>query len=300
MQDAAGGPDEAGAVTTPTAPRTGLAADPGLIGTEHDPLVEALSLVEGAARQGVGLRLLGGLAVRVLCQDYPPRLRRDQDIDVACLSKGRKEVTAYLESAGCEPDRRFNSLNGDRQMYFTAPSGRPVDVMVDRLTMCHTIDFRPRFDALPHTLDVVDLLLSKLQIVELNPKDARDIFHLLARFPVSGEAPPGGWLLPPAAPPADRSGAADGAAGIDRERFEKVLGSDWGWWRTVTGNLAKLPALAASRDDYVPDEPHIDPLANASRLLELAQGAPKSLQWKVRAKVGEKVRWYELPEEVAH
>lgn len=269
-----------------------LAADPALVGTEHDPLVEAVWLAQGAATEGVGLRLLGGLAVRALCHDYPPRLRRDQDIDFACLSKGRKDVMAYLESAGCEPDRRFNSLNGDRQMYFSAPSGRAIDVMVDRLAMCHTLDFRPRFDVLPRTLDVVDLLLSKLQIVELNPKDARDIFHLLARFHVSGEEPPGGWLVSP--------DPADGQAAIDRARFEKILGSDWGWWRTVTGNLAKLPLLATERNDYLPEAPHIDALANASRLLEIANEAPKSLQWKVRAKVGEKVRWYELPEEVAH
>jgi len=294
MEDVADAGAEPGA-TDPAAAHVGvgLAADPALVGTAHDPLVEAYSLVEGAFREGVGLRLLGGLAVRVLCRDYPPRLRRDQDIDFACLSKGRKDVMAYLESAGCEPDKRFNSLNGDRQMYFTAPSGRAIDVMVDRLTMCHTIDFRPRFDALPLTLDVVDLLLSKLQIIELNPKDARDIFHLLARFPVTGEEPPGGWITSPSDP-------ADASIGIDRTRFEKVLGSDWGWWRTVTGNLAKLPALAGTRDDYVPEEPHIDGLANARRLAELADTAPKSLQWKVRAKVGEKVRWYELPEEVAH
>ena len=266
-----------------------LTGDPALVGTEHDPLVEAYGLVRRAAENEVGLRLLGGLAVRVLCPDYPPRLRRDQDIDLACLAKSRKDVVSYLEQAGCEPDRRFNNLNGDRQMYFTAPSGRPIDVMVDRLTMCHMLDFRPRFAALPYTLDVVDLLLSKLQIVELNPKDARDIFHLLARFPVSGEEPPGGYLV---------TGPTEGA--IDKERFEKVLGSDWGWWRTVTGNLAKLAELSSQRDDYIPDSPHIDPLANAARLLEVATAAPKSMQWKMRAKVGEKLRWYELPEEVDH
>lgn len=266
-----------------------LAGDPGLVGTEHDPLVEAVCLVEEAVHANISLRLLGGLAVRVLCPDYPPRLRRDQDIDLACLSKGRKGVIAYLEQKGCEPDRRFNNLNGDRQMYFTAPSGRPVDVVVDRLTMCHTIDLRPRFASQPYTIDVVDLLLSKLQIVELNPKDARDIFHLLARFSLSGEEPPGGSLVTPG-----------DQATIDTARFEKVVGSDWGWWRTVTGNLEKLPALASERDDFLPVEAHIDPLQNAARLLEVARAAPKSMQWRFRSKVGEKLRWYELPEEVAH
>lgn len=274
-----------------------LVGDSDLAGTEHDPLVEAFRLVDAAFTAKVGVKLLGGLAVRVLCPDYPPRLRRDQDIDLACLTKGRKEVMSFLESQGCEPDRRFNNLNGDRQMYFTAPSGRAIDVMVDRLTMCHTIDFRAGFGALPYTLDVVDLLLSKLQIVELNPKDARDIFHLLARYPVSGEAPAGGWLRPPD-PPNDAEGRH--AVAIDKSRFEKLLGSDWGWWRTVTGNLHKLASLAAEHPDFAPPDAHIDPLENAGRLAEIAEEAPKSMQWKMRAKVGERMRWYELPEEVAH
>src|ERR1017187_7621024 len=146
-------------------------------------------LARGAAEAGLGLKLLGGLAVRVICPDFPPRLRAGQDMDFACTAKGRKEVAAYLEQSGCEPDRRFNSLNGDRQMYFNAPSGRPIDVMVDRLAMCHELDFRPSFNALPLTLDVVDLLLTKLQIIEVNEKDVRDILQLLSAFPVAGDSP---------------------------------------------------------------------------------------------------------------
>ncbi len=149
----------------------------------HDPLPEALGLARAAAEAGLGLKLLGGLAVRVLCPDFPPRLRRDQDMDFACLAKGRKDVAAWLADQGCEPDRRFNNLNGDRQMYFNAPSGRPIDVMVDRLTMCHTLDFRPSFGRLPLTVDSVDVLLSKLQIVELNEKDAHDIVAPAGRAP---------------------------------------------------------------------------------------------------------------------
>ena len=122
-----------------------------------DPLPEATGLVRGASEAGYQLKILGGLGVRVLCPDFPPRLRAGQDIDLACMGKNRKKIAAYLESAGCEPDRRFNGLNGDRQMYFTAPSGRPIDVMVDRLSMCHTLDFKGSFDSLSITLDPADL-----------------------------------------------------------------------------------------------------------------------------------------------
>ncbi len=248
-------------------------------GSAADPLTDAMSVARGAAAAGVGLKLLGGLAVRVVCPDYPPRLRADQDMDFACLSKERKKVAAHLEKAGCTPDKRFNNLNGDRQMYFNAPSGRPIDVMVDRLTMCHTLDFRPSFSKLPHTVDVVDLLLSKLQIVELNEKDLRDIVQLLACLPIGA--------------------SADGPA-IDSARFGSVLGADWGWWRTVTGNLDKLPGLLAEHQHLVRTGTAFEPLEQASQLRKVADEAPKSMKWRMRAGVGDKVRWYELPEEVAH
>jgi hypothetical protein len=255
-------------------------------GSPEDPLTDALRIARGAVDSGIGLKLLGGLGVRVVCPDYPPRLRRDQDIDFACLSKERKAVSAYLEQAGCQGDRRFNNLNGDRQMYFTAPSGRPIDVMVDRLTMCHTLDFRPSFRKLPYTVDVVDLLLSKLQIVELNEKDARDIVQLLSCMPIAA--------------PGTSSAASDGQLAIDSDRFLSVLASDWGWWRTVTGNLDKLPGLLSERPHLAQPGMPFDPARQALQLRQLAESTPKSMKWKMRASIGDKVRWYELPEEVGH
>jgi hypothetical protein len=252
-----------------------------LPGAPDDPLPEALSLARGAADAGLGLKLLGGLAVRVICPDFPPRQRAGQDMDFACLAKGRKNVVAYLERSGCQPDKRFNNLNGDRQMYFNAPSGRPIDVMVDRLVMCHTLDFRPSFGSLPLTVDAIDVLLSKLQIFELNEKDAWDIFHLLSGVRVS-------------------SGGDGSGATLDTGRFARLLGADWGWWRTVTGNLAKLPGLAAEKPELLPAGAPFDPLAQASQLEEVALQAPKGVKWKLRANVGDRVRWYELPEEVDH
>jgi hypothetical protein len=188
-------------------------------------------------------------------------------------------VANHLEQAGCTPDKRFNNLNGDRQMYFNAPSGRPIDLMVDRLSMCHTLDFRPSFASASDTLDPADLLLSKLQIVELNAKDAHDIFHLLSGVRVGRD---------PARP------------FIDPERFGGVLSGDWGWWRTVTGSLNKLPDLLSSQPGLAPANPKFDALTQAKQLLEVAETVPKGLKWKTRAKVGDRVRWYELPEEVDH
>src|SRR3984957_19555053 len=196
-------------------------SEPGMTtpnGPADDPLPEAMTLVRSASEAGHLLKILGGLGVRVVCPDFPPlqrasqdidlgclgvrglcpnfrpRQRAGQDIDLACLGKSRRQVASHLEQAGCTPDKRFNKLKGDRQIYFNAPSGRPGDVMVDRLSMCHTLDFRHSFSSssgsASATLDPVDLLLSKLQIVELNAKDAHDIFHLLSGVRVGPDANP--------------------------------------------------------------------------------------------------------------
>ena len=259
-------------MTTPNGPGFGDSA-------AADPLPEATTLVRGAAEAGQQLKILGGLGVRVLCPDFPPRLRAGQDIDLACLGKSRRKVADYLEGAGCEPDKRFNNLNGDRQMYFNAPSGRPIDVMVDRLSMCHTLDFKSSFGSSSITLDPADLLLSKLQIVELNAKDAHDIFHLLSGL---------------------RVGRDSARPSIDPDRFGAVIAADWGWWRTVTRNLGKLPDLLSSQPGLAPPYPRFDALTQAKQLLQVAETVPKGLKWKTRARVGNRVRWYELPEEVDH
>jgi len=244
-----------------------------------DPLPEAIGLVQGATDVGLPLRLLGGLGVRVLCPDFPPRLRAGQDMDFATTGKGRRDVAAYLEKSGCTPDKMFNNLNGDRQMYFIAPSGRPVDVMVDRLVMCHTLDLRPSLKNSSPTLDPADLLLSKLQIVELNAKDVHDITHLLSGVGIDakGEVP-----------------------SISTARLSEVFATDWGWWRTCTGSLEALPGLVKENPAVVPEGALFDPLQQAAALLELAHFVQKSPRWKLRARVGDRVKWYELPEEVAH
>ena len=145
--------------------------------------------------------------------------------------------------------------------------------------MCHVLDLRPSFSAASATLDAADLLLSKLQFIELNAKDAHDIFHLLSGVPI---------------------GSDSDEPGIDPDRFGSVLAGDWGWWRTVTGSLDKLPGLLAENQALAPPQPRFDPLAQAKQLREVADTVPKSLKWKLRSGIGDKVRWYELPEEVDH
>jgi len=190
-------------------------------------------------------------------------------------------VMALLGGLGFEGDRRFNTMHGHKQMYFRSPvDGATADVIMDRLQMCHVLEFGDRIDRLPFTLDVTDLLLSKLQVVEQNEKDVQDIVYLLAAHEV-------------------REGDEPGTVGL--ARFAKVLAEDWGWWRTATGNLDRVVELV--RGDLarlVPRGAGYDPVEQAVVLRDHAQSMPKTLKWKLRARLGERVQWYEVPEEVAH
>jgi hypothetical protein len=249
--------------------------------THVDAFDRALGVVKEASDRGVPLKLLGGQAVRLLCPQYPHRARTGQDMDLASVSSSRKQVMEFLAEMGFVGDQRFNTLHGDRQMFFTTPDGATnVDVIMDRLVMCHALEFRDRIARMPYTLDVTDLLLTKLQIVQLNRKDVHDMLHLLCAYEV-------------------RDGDDPGTIGLGR--VAKVVGEDWGWWRTVTGNLDNLANLAAGEHrDLVPEARRHDPVEQGRRIREHCDTCPKTLRWKIRSRVGERVQWYELPEEPTH
>jgi hypothetical protein len=246
-----------------------------------DTYEAALQAVEAANQGDVPLKLLGGQAVRYLTPEFPPRVRSGQDMDFASVSTAKKPVMDLLGELGFEGDRRFNTMHGHRQMYFVSPaSGTAVDVIMDQLQMCHVLEFKDRISRMPVTLDVTDLLLTKLQVVEQNEKDVHDIVYLLAAYEV-------------------RDGDEPGTIGLDR--FGKVVADDWGWWRTTTGNLDRVVELVRGElARLVPPRAAFDPAEQASALRRHADAVPKSLRWKIRSRVGDRVQWYELPEEVAH
>jgi hypothetical protein len=271
------GPRDAAAVESPTA-----------IGsrTLRDPLGEAVRIIELGDRRGIEVRLMGGLAFHALCREWTARIDREgRDMDLATRSRDRKALSDLLVSEGYVPDRQYNALYGHKQLYFVDPEwNRPVDVLVDRLEMCHSFEFAERLAISDPTLPPADLLLSKLQVVKINRKDVLDALALLAEYPLAGD---------------DVAGRA-----ISLARITALTSNDWGWWRTVTGNLDKLTAIVAT--DLGPGdldfgrETRFDPAAQVGELRAAIDGAPKSTRWKLRARVGERVTWYELPEEVGH
>jgi hypothetical protein len=251
-----------------------------------DPaLEEALSLVVDADAEGIPLKLVGGMAVRYLCAEYPPRIREGQDLDLASTGVARKSLTTFLVNRGLIPDKNFNALYGHKQLYFRSSDNvQTIDILVDSFEMCHTLEFKDRLLRMPMTLDPADLLLSKLQIVELNSKDVQDICYLLAKFEVTN---------------------TDAIGTVGLARIGEIVSSDWGWWRTVTLNLIKVHDLVTSGHEgpagpLNPQNAEQDLLSALMKIHAYAEEVPKSGKWKLRSKIGEKKKWYQEPEEVPH
>ena len=260
--------------------------------TLGDPLAEALRLIGLADAHGLQVRLMGGLAFHAQAPTWTARTDRDgRDLDLATRNRDRKAFVEILLAEGYTPDRQYNALYGHKQLYFVdVPRRRPVDILVDKLEMCHHFEFAGRLGATHPTLPLAELLLSKLQVVKINRKDVLDALILLAEHPLGD---------------ADGTGEADNArAMINVRRILEFTSADWGWWRTTTGNLDKLQGFLGG--DVTPNELDVgrplrfDPGAQIVALRAAIDAAPKSTKWKMRARVGDRMSWYELPEEVGH
>jgi hypothetical protein len=246
-----------------------------------DIRTEAERLTAAATGANLGLRLMGGLAVWLVAPSVrvPPFARDYGDLDFAVRGSDSRAVTPFLIKQGYLPERMFNSIHGAQRMNFSHPEGLwTIDVVVDALRMSHLIDLHGRLEPGVPTLDLADLLLTKLQVWEVNAKDLGDITCLLADRPLS-EAGPG-----------------DGEA-IDLARILALTGTDWGTCHTLERNLRDVATFARGRRP--PDAP-FDPAVQAETLLTAIAAGRKSMAWRLRGRIGERVRWYERPEEVRH
>lgn len=254
-------------------------------GTLDDPLQEALRIIRRAGERDLTVRLMGGLAFHALVPEWETAIARDgRDIDLATRGRDGRDLAKLLEEMGYIADRQYNALYGHKQLYFVDPSReRPVDVLIDRLEMCHRLAFGDRLTLDDPTLDPTDLLLTKLQIVKITRKDLLDVLALLSELPVVA--------------------SHDGTRQIALDRIVQITGQDWGWWRTVTRNLERLRAFIGDPglDELRLGRPPRFPLGEQlDRLGAAIEAGPKSTRWRIRARIGERVAWYEEPEEVGH
>jgi hypothetical protein len=242
-------------------------------GPLEDPIAEAERLAEAARSQKLGIKLLGGAGINLHSPSArkPPLKRKYGDLDYAMPKRDRKAALAFFPALGYDANERFNLMNGDSRLYFyDSGHERQVDVFIDVFKMSHVIDLRGRLDHQGPCASPSDLLLSKLQIYEVNRKDLVDLTALLLDHPI----------------------AKNGDDAIDAAYIAALAAQEWGMYRTFQINIEKLR--------HTLDELDVDRELVRSRLDELwaaVDAQPKPLKWRLRAQVGDRVRWYELPEE---
>ena len=239
----------------------------------EDTISEAERVAEAAGAQKVGVKLLGGAGIYLHSPSshHPPLRRKYGDLDYVIASKDRKAALAFFPSIGYMANDRFNLMQGDRRLYFfDGSNGKQVDIFIDVIRMSHVIDLRGRLGHSGPCATPSDLLLSKLQIVEVNKKDLVDVTALILDHPIKSND--------------DES--------IDAAYIARLACEDWGLCRTLQLNLEKLRHTVSELD--------VDRDIVNSRIDELSaevEAQPKPLKWRLRAQVGDRVRWYELPEE---
>ncbi len=244
-----------------------------------DITIEARRLLDGAQTASLPFRLLGGLAVafRVPAGVAPllPRVCKDIDFIVPNRTSAR-EITNLFVTAGYAADEQFNALNGHRRlMYHDRGNQRQCDVFIGTFAMCHEIPLGDRIVAEPDTIPLAELMLTKLQVMELNDKDLRDILTLLYHHDL---------------------GDVDGANTINLGRVAGLCAADWGLWRTATLSIERAAASLAHLG--LTDANGALLQGRLQVLRSRLDKEPKTRKWKVRARVGERIRWYEDVEEV--
>ncbi len=238
-----------------------------------------MEVISEAEKGGAQLRLLGGIAYYLnspKARNLPQFQRVYKDLDFAVNSKGTKTITQAFKKLGWTDDQQFNALHGATRMlfYYGEELDLQVDIFVGVFEQCHKLNFEKRLSLTSPTIPLADLLLTKLEIHQLNRKDVLDLVMLLYDH--------------------------DFGLHNDEEKKElqyilDIISNDWGWYTTIHDNLDVIENMLG---EFVEGE-------DLSRIKETLgfiqtsiENAPKSIKWKMRSSIGRKMQWYELPEEV--
>jgi hypothetical protein len=238
---------------------------------------EALRVIDAAQQEGMFLRLIGGLAVWLHSASAVagPLSRAYKDADYVTDKDGSVRLPDFFARMGYSPNKTFNTLSGDRrQLYYDLDHNRQVDVFISDFAMCHKIPLAGRLHADARTIPLAELFLTKTQIVEINSKDVLDLLALLLDHDVG---------------PSDEDM-------INSARVAELTSKDWGLYTTTTINMDVLKERVHTVGlDQRAERRILDRLMT---LQEAMQAAPKPTGWKLRNRIGMRLRWYDLPEEV--
>jgi len=240
---------------------------------DREYIEEAIRIQSEAEKVGLHLRMLGALAFRYQCPKNTAHFealeRRITDIDYAASISNRDQLLAFFKKQEYVVDENALVIGGGYRYIFENPRNQKhIDVFFDQLEMCHTVVFKDRLNIDSCTISLPDLLLEKMQIVEISRKDFKDTAVLLLEHEI---------------------GQDDTTINIGY--IGKIMSNDWGFFHTFTTNLIKLKDMLAEFINFDEDEKEII-RQRIEEILERVNSSEKSLKWKLRARIGTKMKWY--------
>jgi hypothetical protein len=243
-----------------------------LVLVPSNALEAATQIIDNAEKRGVRLRLLGGLAFKKLCPSStdPRYFRENKDIDLMGRREDSREIVEIMETLSYKPRELFNKLNmGQRLIYYDMGNRRRVDLFLDEFVMCHKFNFKENILAGTYTLPITQLLMTKLQVVEKTEKEYKDLIAAFHDFDVTS-----------------------GKDGIRGDEIADLCSKDWGiyttFWKSLEALIAKAEGLMDGERSTV--------VSRIQKLMGMMESAPKTFGWRMRSRIGERTRWYELPE----
>lgn len=250
----------------------------------EDFYAERTRILDALAQEGkrhIILRLIGALAFRTHCPMYgyiqDSLGRQFTDIDFASYRHFFKDIVILLTDLGYKEDKMVTRLFSEVRLLFHDPKfGRHIDIFFDKLDFSHVIPLKGRLEVDSPTLPLAELFLEKMQIARINEKDLIDTIMLLREHPV---------------------GNTDDET-INCEVVCSLCASDWGLWRTVIGNLEVVAGFLDSYPQLTAEDRQIV-RSRIAELRSLIDSYPKTARWKLRSRIGERVKWYKEVEELA-
>jgi hypothetical protein len=241
---------------------------------------ELKRILKASEDAGILMRVIGSLAFQMHCPKnghlQAALGRAYTDIDFAAYQRQVKPIQEMMAALGYRENREvFIVSEGERAIYDKPEAGLHVDVFYEKLDFCHTIFWKDRLETDSPTIPLAELLLEKMQIVQINEKDIIDTIMLLLEHPL---------------------GDNDNET-INMKRVAMLCAAEWGLWRTTTMNLDKVRQLAHTYPQLSIDQKNQVEQQVKDCLARIEQ-EPKSLAWKLRARVGDRVKWYKEVDEV--
>jgi len=246
-------------------------------------IAEGKRVVAEAKKQGLHLRLLGAIAFQIHCPNFnilSVKLNRVlTDIDFAGYGKERSKLINMMKELGYSDETSAAGVfSRSRILWDNKSNGIHIDIFLDKLEMNHIIPFDNRLNLDEFTIPLADMLLEKMQIVQINEKDVIDTIMLLREHTISehGQVP----------------------ETIDAHYIARLLSKDWGFYHTVTTNLAQVQSrLPQYKELNGQDVTDLD--EKIRELLNSIEKEPKPLGWKLKAKIDPHGKSYRHVEEVA-